>query len=320
MAASPVSVFSVPPEPPSRAPAHRKRGPYMLSEKRLAANRRNAERSTGPRSKAGKVRVARNAVKHGVFVDATRWRPEQHGDFVRTLDGLREDFHPQNARESGLVAAMADSYVRMAALLRYENLAALAYHQQCERELEGRIATATPEEAARLEAHREELRAAGLWGPTLPSPGETMAILRCECLLNRILWNAIAELESGRKSSIGADERNAKIAKTNPFAGIADECPEPRRTASGAGIRIGESEKTNPFDAAAGVSVAGESVKTNPLRASASNGPEALRGISNGALVEEKIAKTNPFEATFIGNRHERRRAEALARRQARSR
>jgi hypothetical protein len=36
-----------------------------ISEKRLAANRENAKRSTGPRSEEGKARSSRNAVKHG---------------------------------------------------------------------------------------------------------------------------------------------------------------------------------------------------------------------------------------------------------------
>ena len=36
-----------------------------VSEKRLAANRENAKRSTGPRTPAGRARSSRNAVKHG---------------------------------------------------------------------------------------------------------------------------------------------------------------------------------------------------------------------------------------------------------------
>jgi hypothetical protein len=36
-----------------------------ISEKRLAANRENAKRSTGPRTQEGKARSSRNAVKHG---------------------------------------------------------------------------------------------------------------------------------------------------------------------------------------------------------------------------------------------------------------
>ena len=60
----------------------------------------------------------------------------------------------------------------MAALLRYENIAALEYHQLCECELNERIATADASDAARLEAQREELRRAGLWRPTIPGPRE----------------------------------------------------------------------------------------------------------------------------------------------------
>lgn len=38
-----------------------------MTEKKLAANRRNALRSTGPTSPEGKARVSRNAVKHGLL-------------------------------------------------------------------------------------------------------------------------------------------------------------------------------------------------------------------------------------------------------------
>jgi len=38
----------------------------MASDRKIAANRKNALRSTGPRSAAGKTRVSRNAVRHGL--------------------------------------------------------------------------------------------------------------------------------------------------------------------------------------------------------------------------------------------------------------
>jgi hypothetical protein len=38
----------------------------MASERQIAANRRNARSSTGPRSQAGKKRVSRNAFRHGL--------------------------------------------------------------------------------------------------------------------------------------------------------------------------------------------------------------------------------------------------------------
>ena len=38
----------------------------MASDRQLAANRRNARRSTGPRSRGGKKRAGRNAYRHGL--------------------------------------------------------------------------------------------------------------------------------------------------------------------------------------------------------------------------------------------------------------
>jgi hypothetical protein len=153
MAASPVCIattFSV------------RRRPLALTQRRIEANRRNAARSTGPRTAEGKARVARNPIKHGFFVGQERWTPKQHRDFEEMLDGLRDDLKPLGVLEEGCVRTMAQSYVRMAALLRYENIAALKHHQNRDRELNDRIAAANPAEAARLRAGREKLRRAGL--------------------------------------------------------------------------------------------------------------------------------------------------------------
>ena len=38
----------------------------MASERQIAANRRNAQKSTGPRSEAGKKRAGRNSYRHGL--------------------------------------------------------------------------------------------------------------------------------------------------------------------------------------------------------------------------------------------------------------
>ena len=38
----------------------------MASEKQIAANRANAQRSTGPRTAVGKMRSSRNAFRHGL--------------------------------------------------------------------------------------------------------------------------------------------------------------------------------------------------------------------------------------------------------------
>lgn len=40
----------------------------MASEKQIAANRRNAKRSTGPKTVAGKLRSSQNAYRHGLSI------------------------------------------------------------------------------------------------------------------------------------------------------------------------------------------------------------------------------------------------------------
>jgi hypothetical protein len=132
MAASPVSIV-----PASNSNLRRR--PLALTQRRLEANRRNAGRSSGPRTAEGKARVARNAIKHGFFAGQERWTSLQHRDFAEILAGLRDEFKPDGAGEESCVSTIAESYVRMAAMLRYENVAALKHHQQRDRELNQHI-------------------------------------------------------------------------------------------------------------------------------------------------------------------------------------
>lgn len=51
----------------------------MTSDQKLSSNRRNAQKSTGPKSEAGKRRAARNALNHGLAIP------------VQTIPELRAD-------------------------------------------------------------------------------------------------------------------------------------------------------------------------------------------------------------------------------------
>jgi hypothetical protein len=258
-----------------------RRRPLVLTQRRLAANRRNAARSTGPRTAEGKAKVARNPIKHGFFAGPEKWTPQQQRDFAETLEGLRVDFQPQGIREESCVAAMAESYIRMAAMLRYENIAALKYHEQCDRELNERIAAGDAAEAARLEAQRENLRRAGLWRPTIPGPREVNAISRYSGCLDRTIRRALSELEGLRALRSGAVFRNTKVQKQTHCSAPPNSGPEAWRRASNSTPRIADAQKQTHFDPAASI---------------------------------DESAKANPLTSMFTGNRHERRRAKALAR------
>lgn len=59
----------------------------MTSERKAAANRLNAKKSTGPRSTAGRGRASRNALKHGLAATWTKdsfWS-EKHASLAKAL-------------------------------------------------------------------------------------------------------------------------------------------------------------------------------------------------------------------------------------------
>jgi hypothetical protein len=65
----------------------------MASERQIAANRRNAHKSTGPRSGAGKKRASRNAYRHGLTlsVTSTAAYAKQLDKLARKIAGDTED-------------------------------------------------------------------------------------------------------------------------------------------------------------------------------------------------------------------------------------
>jgi hypothetical protein len=273
MAASPVSIV---PSPASNL----RRRPLALTPRRLDANRRNAARSTGPRTVEGKAKVARNGIKHGFFAAREKWTPRQQRDFEDTLAGLRDDFKPDGILEEGCVATIAASYVRMAAMLRWENIAALRYHEHRDRELNQRIAVADPAEAAFLEATRTALRRAGLWVPTIPGSREANAIIRYSGSLDRTIRRASHELEGLKALRSGGISRTSKVQKQTHYS---------------ASPRSGRAPAEGPR------------VPSRPhLNVQKQTHFEASSPIAENA-------KANPLSSMFTGNRHARRRAKALA-------
>src|SRR3954469_8139568 len=74
-----------------------------VSPKRLAANRANAAKSTGPRSAAGKAAAAFNAIKHGVASRASLIRGEDPVELKELSDAMERDLRPRGALQRELV-------------------------------------------------------------------------------------------------------------------------------------------------------------------------------------------------------------------------
>ena len=97
------------------------------SPQKVVANRRNAQRSTGPVTPAGKAAVAANAVKHGLL----SWRPvlphvEKADDRVAHLDRTLGSLAPAGHLEAVLAEWVALLLWQLDRVARFEREAAAA--------------------------------------------------------------------------------------------------------------------------------------------------------------------------------------------------
>ena len=93
------------------------------SPEQLASNRRNAVRSTGPTSPAGKARVRSNAVKHGLSGAGLALPVEDAAEVERRFRALGDDLRPVGERERILAHRAAFLSVRLDRCAAYETAA-----------------------------------------------------------------------------------------------------------------------------------------------------------------------------------------------------
>ncbi len=95
----------------------------VLSPERLAANRSNGLKSTGPRTEAGKAIVAMNPLVHGLFCRATVLPLENRREFRAFEKGLQGDLAPVGALEELFADRIVSSAWRLRRLLAVETAA-----------------------------------------------------------------------------------------------------------------------------------------------------------------------------------------------------
>jgi hypothetical protein len=79
----------------------------MTSLRQIAANRRNASKSTGPRTDEGKQRSRCNAVRHGLTAETVIGALEDAEDYVAFEAVITSDYDAQSAVERELVLRLA---------------------------------------------------------------------------------------------------------------------------------------------------------------------------------------------------------------------
>lgn len=91
------------------------------SDKRTAANRANAQKSTGPRTVQGKQRSGKNALIHGILSRDLVIDTEDPSEFAALLDGLLDAHEPAGAAEALLVEKIAMALWKMKRLNAVES-------------------------------------------------------------------------------------------------------------------------------------------------------------------------------------------------------
>jgi len=85
----------------------------MTSLKQIEANRRNALKSTGPRSEEGKQRASRNAFRHGLTAETVLEPLEDPEDYKLFEQAISAEYDAESAVERELVLRLASLLWRL---------------------------------------------------------------------------------------------------------------------------------------------------------------------------------------------------------------
>jgi hypothetical protein len=95
----------------------------MATQKQIEANRRNAQKSTGPVTDLGKATAKFNALKHGMTASTAVLPYEDANSYAELRESFIATYRPANAVEASLVETIANSYWRLLRVRRVETAA-----------------------------------------------------------------------------------------------------------------------------------------------------------------------------------------------------
>ena len=93
----------------------------MTSEAQILANRRNAQKSTGPRTSEGKAAVSQNAVKHGLLARQDVISSESQAEFDLYRQRMLDELDPLSPMESMLAERIVTLSWRLKRVCRIQN-------------------------------------------------------------------------------------------------------------------------------------------------------------------------------------------------------
>ena len=161
-----------------------------ISDKQLAANRRNALKSTGPVTPQGKRNTSRNATRHGFLANAIVIDGESREAFMELLTSLHKEFQSETPTERALVDNLAAAQWRRLRLWTMESAGMI-------REMRSQSATGSVEDSP-----TRAMRAAS-------DPTSTLELIhRYEYLLDRQHHRALQALFRMRQEKIARTKQS----------------------------------------------------------------------------------------------------------------
>ena len=119
----------------------------MATKRQIAANRRNARRSTGPKTAAGKAASSANALRHGLAAARAVVLPDEDGEaYERLRQGVIADLDPAGALQEALAQRIVVLLWRLDRAARLE--AELFVHGRLAVQRKEVVASAVRESAA----------------------------------------------------------------------------------------------------------------------------------------------------------------------------
>ena len=172
----------------------------MATEQQIAANRLNAELSSGPKSPEGRKRSSTNAMRHGLTGQVTTMTDEDRTAHEKFSKALIQDLAPKGAMETQFAQRIATDSWRLNRISAVEdNLFALGLH----------------EHGGKLHLENEQIDAALTTARVFTMESKQLQLLTLyEQRLNRAIQKNLAmlhQLQSTRKTE---DEANMKQAST----------------------------------------------------------------------------------------------------------
>ena len=196
----------------------------MATEKQFAANRQNAQKSTGPKTPEGRAAVRLNGVKHGLTAETLVLKGESQADFTGLLDSLEAEHAPTTRTEEALVVQLAMATWRLRRL----------YHQEAGFYTYQIKSLAETGKDLNLDDAGQMARAAARDEKTLD------LFNRQEGRLERTFYRALHEIQRLRKereANLGSvcqtapDVANTEVSSDPPLNPSVSEGAEPPKTA-----------------------------------------------------------------------------------------